>query len=334
MQVDREVEATRSKLLRYLNIGPHHYVASFTLNTTYGINLILSQLSPNGIRRVITSDIEHNSVFLPTMAFARRHNVPRIVISRNTDGSLPLDEDFDGALVVVNAVSNIDGRELGNIAELVKAVHKAGGLIVVDGAQTLAHSKRLLMKTEADAICFSAHKMYAPSLGGMIIKKSLLERLEAEFIGGGMVTDVTEAEYTLSTNEPHTRLEAGLQAYGEIIALGAALDWLEVQQKQDATTELKRLGGKLYDFLYAHPKVTLVNTQSSSTLCFYHQDLDAHLLARVLSDEKIMVRSGYFCCHYYLKHKLSLPPLVRLSLGLHTREEDITKTITVLERVL
>jgi cysteine desulfurase/selenocysteine lyase len=47
-----------------------------------------------------------------------------------------------------------------------------------------------------------------------------------------------------------------------------------------------------------------------------------------------MSRSGYFCCHYYLLEKLKLPPLIRFSLGLHSTEDDIERTIKELRRVI
>lgn len=330
IEVDTRVEATRRRLLDYVKLSPKKYVASFTLNTTYGLNLLLSQLSPEGIDKIITTDIEHNSVFLSTISFARRHNMERIVIERNPDGSMPLDHDFTKALVVVNAVSNIDGRELGNINELIRTVQKAGGIVIIDAAQTLAHAKHLLEGTAADAFCFSAHKTYAPSLGGIVFSKQLASRITPSFIGGGMVEGVARDSYELAHSEPHTLFEAGLQAYGEIIAFGAALEWLE-QQEFDA---LHSLSQQLYASLSSLSKVTLLNQSATPSLAFYHRDLDAHLIAEVLSDEGIMARSGYFCCHYYLQHQQKLPPLVRLSLGLHSSQSDIDTATKTLERIL
>ena len=71
-ETDRRVNGTREALLRYLKLSKRHYFVSFTLNTTYGINLILSQLDGSRFDFVVTSDIEHNSPFLSTMSFARR----------------------------------------------------------------------------------------------------------------------------------------------------------------------------------------------------------------------------------------------------------------------
>ena len=80
----------------------------------------------------------------------------------------------------------------------VKAVHKAGGIIVIDAAQAMAHSSEVLRGEEPDAICFSAHKMYAPSLGVIVWRDDLDEKMDVRIIGGGMVDDVKKDSYLLS----------------------------------------------------------------------------------------------------------------------------------------
>ena len=122
-QVDKQVEETREAVLDLLKLKSKHYFVSFTLNTTYGLNLLLNQLKLP-IKKVITSEIEHNSVFLSTMTFAQKNGIERVVLPREADGSLSLDNDFTNSLVVVNAVSNIDGRRLENMAALFKKVKK------------------------------------------------------------------------------------------------------------------------------------------------------------------------------------------------------------------
>ncbi|MBQ3464298.1 aminotransferase class V-fold PLP-dependent enzyme [Candidatus Saccharibacteria bacterium] len=337
VETDKKVEATREKVLKYLKLKTKDYFVSFTLNTTYGINLILSQLDSRYFNAVITTDIEHNSPFLSTMAFAKRCGIPRKIISRNADGSVPLEEDFSKAVVVLNAASNIDGRKLVNIRELTDKVHQEGGIIIIDAAQAMAHSAEVLYKTEVDAICFSAHKMYAPSLGGIIARKNLLEKLETSFIGGGMVDDVDKESYLLSSEKNpdrlYTKFESGLQAWGEIIALGEAIDWLEKRSKKDCEN-LKNNYTELFEFLNDSNKVHMINQEANPTMSFYVEGIDSHLLGEALGAEKIMVRTGYFCAHYYLDKVKKYPPLVRFSLGYHNRPEDIEKVKRVMGKIV
>ena len=336
-KTDELVEETRSVLLKYLKLKERDYFVSFTLNTTYGINLLLDQLKPELFKKVVTSNIEHNSPFLSTMTFARKNQLPREVIVRQPDGSIDLDKyDFTKALVVVNAASNIDGRMLKNLKDLIKKVHKQQGIIIIDAAQAMAHCSDILEKTEADAICGSAHKMYGPSLGFMIVRRDLLSRIDTTFIGGGMVDDVDKESYQLSSESPnhaYTKFESGLQAWGEIVAFGEAIKWLEKRSKADKK-QLADSAQRLFEFLKSQPKVHLVNAEANPTISFFVEGLDSHMLGAALSHEDIMARTGYFCVHYYLDHVMHYPPLIRFSLGYHTRPSDIDKTIEVLGRIL
>ena len=337
IETDTRVEAAREKVLKFLKLSKRDYFVSFTLNTTYGINLLLSQLDGKKFDCVVTSDIEHNSPFLSTIAFAKKWGFERKVISRNEDGSVPLEEIPERAVVVLNAASNIDGRKLLDIKDVVKKVHKTGGVIIIDAAQAMAHSSEVLHKTEADAICFSAHKLYAPSLGGMVVRKDFLKYIETTFIGGGMVDDVEKESYLLSSekNPDHlyTKFESGLQAWGEIIALGEALDWLEKLPKKDHKN-LEENFTELFDFLSSGEKVQLLNREPNPTMSFFVEEIDSHLLGEALGSEKIMARTGYFCAHYYLDKVRHLPPLVRFSLGYHNRPEDIEKVKKVMEKIV
>lgn len=336
-RTDEIVEGARLHALKFLGLKNKEYFTSFTLNTTYGINLILNQIRPELFEKVMTSEIEHNSVFLPTMSFAEHNDMPREIMKREEDGSIDITKyDFTKALVVVNAVSNIDGRELVNLKELTKAVHKAGGAIILDAAQAFAHNSELLHKTEVDALCTSAHKMYAASLGVIVARRDLVPKLDTRFVGGGMVDDVHRDEMFLSAKNPdnvHTIFEAGLQAWGEIIAFDAALTWLEKLSKKDKQ-QLHDNCDRIFEFLKNQPRVHLLNKAASPTFSFYIDGLDSHLVGEALSDEGIMARTGYFCVHYYLGQVLNVPPLIRFSLGYHVRETDVDKVLKVLERML
>lgn len=319
---DQKVAETRRLVIDFLKLKKADYFTAFTLNTTYGINLLLSQLNylKAGLGSITTTDFEHNSPFLATISAAGHHHLPRHVLPRS--GYL-LDPDTipNNTLLVLGCASNVTGDLLTNIKDVVKITHTRGGRVIIDAAQCVAHHPELLHKTTADAICFSAHKTYSPSLGVIVMRHDFLPFFTPHFIGGGMVDDVELETYQLSS-EPHTKFELGLQAWGEIIALSSALRWLK-SQPASARQTLNSLSSELFTFLKSSPKVHLVNVSPSPTISFYLDNLDSHLLGAALSEKRIMARTGYFCVHYYLSHKLSLPPLVRLSLGYHNRPSDL-----------
>ncbi len=334
-KTDQLVDDTRKKVLKFLKLKDKDYFVSFTLNTTYGINLLLNEISPKYLKKVFTSDIEHNSPFLSTMAISEHLQIPRVVITRNDDGSLPLEENFANSVLVVNCAANFDGRQLLNLKDVVKKVHQDGGIVIIDAAQAMAHYHDILEKTTADAICFSAHKMYAASLGVMVVRRNLIPKLQLTFIGGGMVDDVFADHYLLSSqnkDHTHTIFEPGLQAWAEIISLGAALDWLSHRTKANREN-LMSCTRELYDFLSSKPKVHLINREPNPTMSFYVDSFDSHLLGAALGKEGIMTRTGYFCAHYYLDKVRHLPPLVRCSLSYATRAEDIDRVKAALKNL-
>ena len=335
-KVDETVEETRGKILRLLGLSSKQYSASFSLNTTVGLNMLLQQLPQGTFSRVVTTEIEHNSVFLPTMMLARRLGAERIILARTAAGDVQYDpEQLNGAVVVLNAVSNIDGRQCGNLKDIISDTHARGGIVIVDAAQAMAHQHDLLIGTSADAVCFSAHKMYSASLGVIVAKRELLNRLDYSIVGGGMVSSVSESGFELTPDDFSSRLEPGLQAWGEIIALGQAIDWLgSVRPGGDKRQGfMGSLATELYEGVSALPGVTVINEKASPVISAHSSKIDAHQLAIFLSEAGIMVRSGYFCCNYYLIEKQHLPPLIRFSIGLHNTQADIRRTIQVLEKL-
>lgn len=338
IQLNEKIQETRKKVLSFVGKSPSEYVVAFTLNTTYGINLVLGQL-PRKFTKIITSDIEHNSVFLPTMTAAKMLDVPRVVLERLENGSLAYTkEEISGAVAVLNSMSNIDGRELLNLKEITNDLHKTGGIVLIDAAQGISHHQDILSKSDFDALFFSGHKMYGPSIGVIVIKKSLLEILDIKFIGGGVVEDVESDTYRLISDpdDLSSRLEIGLQNFAGIVGLNASIDWLKSYKPEGmpATTHQEKLAQFLFDELSHIPTLKLINSSPSPIVSFWSDKIDAHRLAIFLSTQNIMVRSGYFCCHYYLKNLKKHPPLVRVSLGLNNTEEQVEFFVKTLKTII
>lgn len=331
--VDERVGKSRAAVLDYAGKKEKEYVVAFTLNTTYGINLVLHQLPSGTFDRIVTSEIEHNSVFLPSMTWAKARNVPRSVLPRDEHGNLQYQKsDLQKAVVLMNSMSNIDGRLLRNAKQLADDTHAAGGILLLDGAQGFGHAVELLRETDYDAAFGSGHKMYGPSIGFIIIKRSLLSQLSPLFIGGGTVTDVDRDTFTLlhQGEEAFAALEPGLQNWSGILGLGAAVEWL----KDQPTDAEHALGEQLFNGLSAMDRVHLINTEPSSVVSFHVDNLDAHRLAMFLDERQIMCRSGSFCCHSYLIHQCQLPPLLRVSVGLYNTPEHVAKFLDSLKTIL
>lgn len=333
VRVDEAVARVRRATLDAYALSPRRYATAFTANTTSGLNLLLHQLPARRFARVVTTHTEHNSVFLSTLAFARRTGVPRIVMDRASDGSLVTgDHDLSGALLVVSAMDNVDGTVMAGLPDLIDRVHREGGRVIVDAAQAAAHALSHLRGLDADAICFSAHKMYGPSLGLVIATLDLLGELSPSFVGGGQVAQVTETDFELLP-ELHTRLEPGSLPGAEIVGFGAALDWFVPRAREIEATE-SALAHRLFEGLQRMPRLEVVSPAASPVMSVLPERVDAHRLAVFLSRAGVDVRSGHFCAHHWLSGRRGLPPLVRFSLGAHNTADDVDTALDVLGRML
>ena len=74
-----------------------------------------------------------------------------------------MDEKIGPATKILSVaqVSNVLGVE-NPVAELGRRVHKQGGYLVVDGAQSVPHEAVDIAALDADFFAFSAHKMFGP----------------------------------------------------------------------------------------------------------------------------------------------------------------------------
>lgn len=354
-QTDKLVEECRENLLKLVKKSSKEYTVAFTLNTTFGINHILFQLPTENFESVVSSEIEHNSVFLPVLNFAKKFDKKRFILKRDQDGSLIYEKNqLEKAVVLLNSTSNIHGLNLVNGKQLAVDIHEKGGILMLDACQSFAHNPELLAEIDFDAVFGSGHKMYGPSVGFIIIKKDLIRKIEPYLIGGSTVSKVDLDSYDLiqNENELYARIEPGLQNYAGIIGLNQAIKWREnwkfkiknklenienLQQSPDDWLENVQLEGKsateyetaLADILNQKllnlPNIKLLNQKPSSVVSLYptKDDWDGHKLALMLGQTGIMCRSGYHCCHYYLQKKLALPPLFRISLGLNNTVEQI-----------
>jgi selenocysteine lyase/cysteine desulfurase len=367
-KTDKKVLQTRQLLLDLVGAKADEYTVAFSLNTTFGINTILHQL-PNNFERIVSSEIEHNSVFLNCLTASKNLKIPRILLKRveNPNGKdhgnlIYTKSDLKKAIVLVNTMSNIDGQELGNLAELITDTHEAGGIVLLDSCQTLGHNPKLLYGLDFDGVFGSGHKMNAPSVGFIIVKKKLVSQLECFWIGGSTVQDVKRDSYELieAEDEIYARIEPGLQNYAGIVGLGESLRWQKqfkislnpqtetsgnyknwlqtldskTLQNLDSHEYLEHLSNYLADQLSQIPDLTRLNHNPSSIVSFYSKKIDSHKLGTFLDNAGIMCRTGYHCCHYYLKDLKKLPPLFRISLGLHNNGQQIDVFLEKLKAVL
>lgn len=325
-------EDARRSLARFLNAEEDEVV--FVRGTTEAINLV--HRSYPGLKTTVTTAMEHHSNFLPWAFGPQSHVVP---VDRA--GNLAMDKLADalqaGAdLVAISHVSNALGV-INPIEQVVRMAHDAGALVLVDAAQSLPHMPIDVKQLDIDFLACSAHKMLGPGgVGALYAKRELLDRMNPYHLGGNIIDQVHIDGFTLQ--DPPHKFEAGTPAIEAVIGWGAAIDYLsqlgmdEVQDHdhQLVSYALERLGQ--IDFI----KITgpADPDRRCASVSFNVESLEAHGVARMLSNRaNVFVRSGFHCAQP-LHETLELLPTVRASFYVYNQTEDIDALAEALNAIV
>ena len=182
------VEEARKYIARQMNVSAGEVI--FTSGGSEADNLILYNAVTNlGVRRIITSRIEHHAVLHTIIALAQRHQVAVDYVALDSRGSIDYDhleqllaEDSGKTLVSLMHINN----ELGNLLDLRQVTVlcvKYHAYFHSDTVQTIGHYELDLQQTPVDFITCSAHKFHGPKgVGFAIVKKGI--PLKPILIGG------------------------------------------------------------------------------------------------------------------------------------------------------
>lgn len=329
----RDYEASREKVRAFINASSTEEII-FTRGTTTSLNW-LSQYAIDVLQpgdEVLISVMEHHSNLIPWQEACRKTGA-KLVYAYLKEGQLDLDDFYDKLgpqtkLVSLAHVSNVLGS-IAPIKDIADRVHALGGLLVVDGAQAVAHMPVDVQELDCDFYAFSAHKAYGPTgLGVLYGKKALLDQMNPVEFGGEMIDFVYEQ--SASWKELPWKLEAGTPNIAGVIAFGSAVDYLTAVGMDKVASHEEDLMAYLLPKLQALPELTVYGPsqagQRAGVIAFNLDNLHPHDLATALDYEGVAVRAGHHCAQPLLKH-LEVPATVRASFGLYNSREDCDKLI-------
>ncbi len=323
-------EKARGAVRDFLH-APDDWIIIFNSGATAGLNTVASGLDlliHAGDVIVITADA-HHSLLIPLQQLAIRRQATIEIIPINEDGS-PDAEAWGEAiarrprLVALPHVSNVTGR-IHNLDQLTHQAKSVGAIVIVDGAQAVAHLKVELEKFDIDAYAFSGHKLYGPTgVGALALSPKLAHQLAPSQFGGGMIDNVESSSATWA--ELPDRLEAGTPNLSGIAGLVSAMTWVE-QQREQLEESQATLTTATLEMLLAIPGLTLYGPKTAANRTpIYSFNLDGlhpHDVAEILARDNVAVRAGHHCAQ--LLHKQwRLPATVRASAGFFTSESDVT----------
>lgn len=332
-------EEVRRKVASFVNAASSDEIV-FTRGTTEAINLVAFSFAERFLSEgdeVIVSAMEHHSNLVPWQMACLRKKATLRFIPFSDEGVLDLEVlrslfSDHTRLVALNHVSNTLGT-INPISEVVSMAHSHGVPVLVDGAQAVAHLPIDVQALGCDFYCFSGHKMYAPmGVGVMYGRRDLLDQLPPYQGGGEMIKDV-KLEGTTYNDLPF-RFEAGTPSVGDVLGLGAAIDFMLSLGIENIAAHEQQLMDYAVRQLSAIDSIRFFGTAPHRTgvVSFLIGDAHPYDTATLLDKLGIAVRSGHHCTQPIMD-RYGIPGTVRASFAAYTSFEEIDALAAALKRI-
>ena len=331
-------EQARDKVSHLLN-AQHEHECIFVRGTTEAVNLVAQsflrpRVGPGD--QILVTMLEHHSNIVPWQMVCSQTGAELVVVPISVEGDILLDEfakkltDKTKFLAITHA-SNAIGT-INPIKKMIEMAHAHDVLVLVDGAQAMAHMPVDVQDLDCDFYAFSGHKMYGPTGIGVLWGRTAFLDDMLPYQGGGEMIQYESFEATEYAALPN-KFEAGTPNIVGAIGLGAAVDYLWTLDM----TEVMRYENALLQYLEkslqeqtqfqiigaANDKVPLVS--------LLHPHVHAHDVGTILDNEGIEVRAGHHCA-MPLMDFYNVPATTRISMAVYNTFEEIDRCIEVLKK--
>ena len=333
-------EGAREKVKDFIHASSPDEIV-FVRGTTEGINLVAQTYGRKYIQEgdeIIISTLDHHANIVPWQQLAKEKKAKLLVIPINDNGEIIL-EEYERLLsprtkiVSISHVNNTFGTIL-PVKTMIDLAKRYGARVLIDGAQSIAHTPVDVQELGCDFFVFSGHKIYAPNGIGVVYgKKEVLDILPPWQGGGNMIQDVTFEETIF--NGPPARFEAGTPNVADAVGLGAALDYvsrvglINISKYEHYLTEYAREHLAKIDGLrlIGNPR------ERVSVVSFVLKDVPTPEVGRLLDKEAgIALRAGHHCAQPSLR-RLGVEATVRPSFSFYNTTDEIDILINAVRQI-
>ena len=337
LKVSELYEECREKIRNYINAS-HSSEIVFTSGTTESLNDIILGYFKYKLKRgdeVIISEAEHASNVLPWFVLANELGIIVKYVELSSDNEVTIDSlnnvITDKTKVVSLAhVTNVIG-DVRDIKKISKLCHDNGILLVVDAAQSIAHTKVDVQDMDIAFMAFSGHKMYGPTgIGVLYGKFNLLQDLVPRSYGGDMNAMFTRDGYMELKDLP-SRLEAGTPNIEGVLGLSTCIDYINSIGIENITKYEHELRDYLVRRLKELDFIKIYNENNySTTVAFNIDGVYSQDTAIYLDKYNICVRAGNHCAKI-LKDVFNVANTCRISLSFYNTKNEVDLLINVLK---
>jgi cysteine desulfurase/selenocysteine lyase len=335
-------ESARHTVAHFINAAEDRQII-FTRGATESINLVASSYGRKFLKagdEIVLSAMEHHSNIVPWQMLAEEIGAKIRVIPMNDRGELRMDEfarllSERTKIVSVVHLSNSLGT-INPVGQIITMAHERGAVVLVDGAQWVAHAPTDVQGLDADFYVFSGHKLYGPTgIGVLYGKARLLDAMPPYQGGGDMISSVTFEKTTYNVL-PH-KFEAGTPNIAGGIGLGAAIDFVSAVGLDNIARHEQELLEHATAKLGAIRGLRLVGTaaEKGCVLSFVIDDPPIGTLdiGMRLDAAGIAVRTGHHCCQPVMD-RLGIGSTARASLAMYNTKQEIDALASALEGII
>ena len=338
-EATQRMENVRAQAAGFLNARTAEEIV-FVRGTTEGINLVANSWGSSQIRagdNIIITMMEHHANIVPWQMLCERTGAELRVIPLNPDGTLQLEVwrellDDRTRLLAITQVSNVLGTE-NPIAEMTALAHQHGAKVLVDGAQAVMHHSVDVQALDCDFYTFSAHKLYGPTgIGILYVKEDILQAMPPWEGGGSMIATVSLTEGTTYARAPW-RFEAGTPNTGGIIALGAAIEYINALGLDNIQAYEQSLMAYALAEMASVPDITLYGpAHRQGVIAFNLGKHHAYDVGSFLDNYGVAVRTGHHCAMPLMAF-YNVPAMCRASLAIYNTQEEVDRLVAGLKRI-
>ena len=331
-------EQARVKVAGLINAAEPREII-WTRGTSESINLVAASWGRSQLRegdRILVSAMEHHSNIVPWQMIAGQMGASVEPIPVTNDGTLDLAAlqgmlDERVRMVACGHVSNALGS-VNPVEEIVRLAHSVGALCLLDGAQAMSHLQVDVQALDCDFYVFSAHKMFGPTGVGVLYGKAAILEAMPPYQGGGEMIETVSFAGTTYNQLPY-KFEAGTPDIAGVIALGAAVDYLQSLDRDGAERHEQDLLEYAEAKARAMPGITLVGTAAKRTgvLSFLMDGTHPHDVGMLLDQQGVAVRTGNHCAQPIMD-QLGIPGTVRASFCFYNTRADIDRLFEALAK--
>ncbi|WP_333601353.1 cysteine desulfurase family protein [Flavobacterium sp.] len=327
------IETSRKTIAKYLHCNAQEIV--FTSNATEATNWILrSAVKDFGVKRIITSRVEHHATLYTVLALQEEFSVEVDYVNVSHEGILDykqLEEllsDETKTIVSLMHVNNETGV-INDIQRIGTLAHQNKALFHCDTVQSIGKIELDLQQLPIDFLVASAHKFHGPKgVGFAFVRRNLV--LQPMLFGG----------------EQEKGWRAGTESVHQIagMAKGLELSFENLTEEQKGITELKSYCVTKLQEAFPEVKINGANTfynilnvllpfaAEKTAMILFNLDMKGIAVSRGSACQSGSIKPSHVLAEMLTEEELKKPSL-RISFSHYNTKEDIDYFVEVLKEI-